>query len=85
MHNREYHHMVASAPAHIGYRTDRTEHTMTDRLTGHTETHHVENKVPIFGNVEQSIPVVYDHARNYDLKERKFGPITHNVDFGSIN
>jgi hypothetical protein len=71
--------VIKETPAHIGYRNEQQTVTGLNLETGKVEQHTRNNKVPIYGNVEEVKTVFQNNVRSYDIGTRRFGPIITDV------
>lgn len=65
--------VVKDTPAHIGYRNEEKTLTSLNTETGKVESHTMNEKVPIYGNIQEVKTVYRTDERSYDLGEKKNG------------
>ena len=64
--------IVKTQPAHIGYRNEQTTISALNKQTGRVETHNVNQKKPIYADIESVHTVHIDSVKPYDLQYRRF-------------
>lgn len=75
MHSKNPISVVKETPMHVGWRNDKRTITSLNTETGQAEAHVINNRTPIYGNVEEVQTVYKNDVRSYDLNQKRFGPI----------
>ena len=63
---------VKNIPAHLGYRNEKSTFTTYNKQTGKTETHEVNHKEPVYGNIESVKTLNVHNIKPLDLQYRRF-------------
>lgn len=71
-HSKAPYTVVKSTPAHLGYRNEKTTITSLNKTTGKLETHDVNNKIPIYGEVDSVHTLEANSIKQLDLQYRRF-------------
>lgn len=71
--------VMKETPAHIGYRNEQKSLTSLNLETGKTESHTINNKVPIYGNIQEVKTVYKNDVRSYDIDNKQWGPIQSSI------
>jgi hypothetical protein len=67
--------VVKETPAQVGWRNEQKTITSMNLQTGQAESQTLNNKVPIYGNIEEVKTVYRNDVRSYDINQKQFGPI----------
>ena len=79
MHSKTPISVVKETPAHIGWRNEQKTITSLNLESGKAEHHTLNQKTPIYGNVEEVKTVYKNNVRSYDLEHKRFGPIISDI------
>ena len=67
--------VVKETPAQVGWRNEQKTITSLNLQTGQPESNTLNNRVPIYGNIEEVKTVYRNDGRSYDIYRKQFGPI----------
>jgi hypothetical protein len=71
--------VVKETPAQVGWRNEQKSITSLNLESGRPEHHTLNERVPIYGNIEEVKTVYKNDVRSYDLAQRQFGPIRSEI------
>ena len=79
LHHKQPITTIKETPAHIGYRNENKRITSYNVDTGHVESHDINQKIPIYGNIQEVKTVYKNDVKSYDLEHKRFGPIRSTI------
>ena len=90
-HSKEPISVVENMPVHLGYKNRINEITSFDKQTGKVEKHEINDKIPLYGNVQHVRNLIHETIKPLDLQTRRFGKsisVVHEnpeLDYNSFN